>query len=478
MGELAALLAALTWSATSVALTSLSARTSPVVLSGLRLGFGALAMPLILLASGETGTIGQAPAATLIQVVASGALGYGLGDTLYIAALNRLGMQRHLPRLDGPLHRPHRRLRRPPPRRAVSTWGLPIGALLIGAGTWFIIAPAPPNEPAPPPSPDAGPVALAPPVRLPPPGLAGYALLGGVGVTWAAATLWLAAASGDLGAIAAGTIRTPAGAVALLGFAFAFQRPALLAPFRSRAHLGAIAALAGLVGTTIGSLLYVYAVVTAGAARTAILSCPRRRSCALPLSIVFLGERLTRRHPCWNLALRHWYRRSSSCERRETPRSRAPAQHRPPLRLRHLHRRVRARRGRPRPPRHHHRTGRSPRHRHRRARRHPRPARPGPHVPPPRSTPMPACSSSSRPTAAPASGCGIPISRSISPTSASDFAVLEVRRGTPLDETVLSPSHPYRYVLEVNAGWFEAHGLGLRRPGLIFPPGLLEGPEP
>lgn len=58
-----------------------------------------------------------------------------------------------------------------------------------------------------------------------------------------------------------------------------------------------------------------------------------------------------------------------------------------------------------------------------------------------------------------------------------DFVVLEVRRGTPLDETVLSPSHPYRYVLEVNAGWFEAHGLG---PGarVIFPPGLLEGPEP
>lgn len=58
-----------------------------------------------------------------------------------------------------------------------------------------------------------------------------------------------------------------------------------------------------------------------------------------------------------------------------------------------------------------------------------------------------------------------------------DFAVLEVRRGTPLDETVLSPSHPYRYVLEVNAGWFEAHGLG---PGarVIFPPGLLEEPEP
>lgn len=58
-----------------------------------------------------------------------------------------------------------------------------------------------------------------------------------------------------------------------------------------------------------------------------------------------------------------------------------------------------------------------------------------------------------------------------------DRVVLEVRRGTPLDETVLTPAAPYRYVLEVNAGWFEAHGLG---PGarVIFPPGLLEELEP
>jgi len=295
MGELAALLAALTWSATSVALTSLSTRTSPVVLSGLRLGFGALAMPLILWASGESSTIADAPLSTVAQVVASGALGYGLGDTLYILALNRLGMQRTFPvsmalyigltvifgvlLLDEPF-----------------SWGLPAGALLIGAGISLIVIPAATPDRVPPPAveaPDPAPVVVRSAPAYAPPGLAGYALLGGVGITWAAATLWLAAASGDLGAIAAGTIRTPAGAVALLGFALAFQRPALAAPLRDPRRLGAIA-LAGLVGTTIGSLLYVYAVVTAGAARTAILSSTSPLL-ALPLSIAFLGERLTRR---------------------------------------------------------------------------------------------------------------------------------------------------------------------------------------
>ena len=40
-----------------------------------------------------------------------------------------------------------------------------------------------------------------------------------------------------------------------------------------------------------------------------------------------------------------------------------------------------------------------------------------------------------------------------------DGRVLERKDGTPLDETLLVPSRPYRYVLEVNQGWFERHGL-------------------
>ena len=39
-------------------------------------------------------------------------------------------------------------------------------------------------------------------------------------------------------------------------------------------------------------------------------------------------------------------------------------------------------------------------------------------------------------------------------------AVLEVRLGKPLDETVLRPARPYRYALEMTAGWFAEHGLG------------------
>ena len=52
-----------------------------------------------------------------------------------------------------------------------------------------------------------------------------------------------------------------------------------------------------------------------------------------------------------------------------------------------------------------------------------------------------------------------------------DQRVIEVKQGKPLDESPLTPDGPYRYVLEVNAGWFERHGMG---PGAVvaLPDGL------
>ncbi len=40
-----------------------------------------------------------------------------------------------------------------------------------------------------------------------------------------------------------------------------------------------------------------------------------------------------------------------------------------------------------------------------------------------------------------------------------DWNVVDVLAGEPLDLTLLVPSGPYRYVLEVNRGWFEEHGI-------------------
>lgn len=299
MGELAALVAAMTWSVTSVALTSLSARTAPAVLSALRLAAGSLVLLVLLLASGQISDLQEATALGLFGVIASGLVGYGLGDTIYIAALGRLGMQRTFPvtmalyigltvvagvvLLDEPF-----------------TWGLPLGALFIGAGIYLVVIQPAGAQPQPLSHVPAAEPALATladipetPVRHIGTDSFGYFLLLLVGILWAVATVWLAGAKGDLGAIAAGAIRTPAGAISLLAFATATQRPALLRPFKDRGHITAIVA-AGIVGTGFGSLMYVYAVVHAGAARTAILSATAPLL-ALPLSIMFLGERFTGR---------------------------------------------------------------------------------------------------------------------------------------------------------------------------------------
>lgn len=290
MGEIAALIAAVTWAASSIAFTRFASRTAPAVVSALRLGAASLILPFVLLASGQTGDLGEASWQTLAWVIISGSLAYAVGDTLYIQVLGTLGMQRAFPismalfiglTVAGGVVLLGEEF----------TWGLPAGALLIGAGISLIVVPRAKDgvvEPAPgegdllvadPPGPPANSSALS-----------GYLLLLLVGIFWAAASLLLAGKRGDLGAVAAGTIRAPAGAIALLGFTVLAQREALIEPFRDRRHLMAIV-VAGVIGTGLGSMMYVYAVVEAGAARTAVLSATAPLM-GLPLSVLFLKEQI------------------------------------------------------------------------------------------------------------------------------------------------------------------------------------------
>ena len=277
MGEAAALIAAFTWSATSVAMASLSVRVTPAAMSALRLTVAAIVLPLVLLLSGEGGEVLGADRVQVAALVGGGILAYALGDTLYIACLGRLGVQRAFTitmtlfitltvaggvvLLDEELH-------------ALQV----VGAVLVGVGivvltrsrrTAASTAPAASNA-----------------------GLLSVALVVAVAIFWAAATLWLAGGRGDLGSIAASSIRTPAGAVGMLAFTLVAARSDLAAPLRDRKQMAAIAAI-GLVSTLFGSLLYVYAIGEAGASRTTILSATSPLL-ALPLSVFFLKEPFTR----------------------------------------------------------------------------------------------------------------------------------------------------------------------------------------
>lgn len=233
-------------------------------------------------------------------MVGSGLIGYGLGDTMYIHALKLEGLQRTFPIttaifigltvVGGAVFL----------GESVSV-GLPVGALLIGAGVYAIVVQGAGSGRLEPVAAAAEP-ALATFAELAddPPTAAGrlanvrgYLFMVATGIVWAAATLWLASGRKDLGAVAAGSLRAPAGAVGLIAFTLATQRQALFEPFRDRRHIGAIA-VAGLAGTAFGSLLYVYAVGAAGAGRTAVLNATAPVM-GMPLSVLFLGEKLTKR---------------------------------------------------------------------------------------------------------------------------------------------------------------------------------------
>ncbi len=271
MGELAGLLAAFTWSCTSIVLASLATKTSPVALSALRLSAASLALPLVLIFSGSADNLLAASILTVLGVAASGILAYGLGDTIYIRTLGTLGLQVSFPLsqslfialtvaggvvlLDEPF-----------------TGGLVAGAALIALGAALLIRSNTESSSA------AGLLSRR--------DLRPYGLLVVIGAIWAAATLSLAGAKGDLTTIAVAAIRTPAGAVSMLAFGL-LTRPAEIAlPFRDRAHIGTIVA-AGIVGTLFGSLMYVYSVVEAGAARASVLSATSPLM-AFPLGIIFL----------------------------------------------------------------------------------------------------------------------------------------------------------------------------------------------
>lgn len=108
---------------------------------------------------------------------------------------------------------------------------------------------------------------------------------------WAAATLLLAGGRGDLNAIAVGALRIPAGGLTIALVATLVTRGAILRRLPSPEDLPLMLAL-GIGGTALGSLLYIYALAEAGAARTVILNSTSPLI-VVPLSMYFLGERPT-----------------------------------------------------------------------------------------------------------------------------------------------------------------------------------------
>jgi drug/metabolite transporter (DMT)-like permease len=252
----------------------------------------AVILPLLVLATGRSGEISAASVGVVLAMATSGLLGFGFGDAIYTRALALEGLQRTFPVVQAVF---------------LSTttiggvlllgepfdWSLPFGALFVGTGSYVLVVRAAPVAVPVEPLPTAGDESAG--VRTVPSrwtAMEGYAALLVAPLLWTTATMLLAGQSADLGALAAGALRTPAAAVGMLAVTVGTRMPELRRTVIDRRTM-AVVGVTALTGSVAGTLLYTFAVLEAGAARTAVLT-GASPLLALPLSIAFLGERPSR----------------------------------------------------------------------------------------------------------------------------------------------------------------------------------------
>jgi drug/metabolite transporter (DMT)-like permease len=277
LGAAAALASSLTWAFTSVLLTSQAGRLSPLVMSAIRSATASLLLFGLLIATWGFAQYDEMTAITGLSMAGSGVMGQALGDTLYINALGRLGVNRSFPITNSAYPFLTFLL-------AVLIlgedirWTTPIGGALIVAGiTWIVLEQRRAD-------------ALA---EVRSDAMRGVIFAVAAAFAWSLATIWLRGQQRELDAIGAATLRIPAASAAVIA-TIALTSRGSHSPRRLRRESIAIIAAAGVLGTGVGSVLFIYAVENIGAAKTAFLTTSAPLF-ALPMGVMFLSERLTPR---------------------------------------------------------------------------------------------------------------------------------------------------------------------------------------
>jgi len=97
IGELAALGAAICWTASAVLYKRALQKTKPVSANVVRLTSTGGILLLVLVAAGKFGVLTSLPLNAAVLASVSGIVGLGLGDTLYMASLKLVGVARAVP---------------------------------------------------------------------------------------------------------------------------------------------------------------------------------------------------------------------------------------------------------------------------------------------------------------------------------------------------------------------------------------------
>lgn len=279
MGAAAALASSALWALSSVLLASQSGRMKPLLMSAVRSATASAFLFAMLIVTMSFDQFPTATAVTIASMCVSGILGQALGDTLYINGLGILGVNRSFPITNSAY--PFLTL-----LLAIAvlgeeiTWVLPIGGVMIVAGIVWIVR-------------EQHAADADDPLRVDVARGVAFALA--AAAAWSCATVLLRGQQGNLDAIGAANLRIPAASLAVWFTIAATRNRFGQRPAASVTPLGVgLVALAGLIGTGIGSVLFIYAVQDIGAARTAFVTTSAPLF-ALPMGFIFLSERLTPR---------------------------------------------------------------------------------------------------------------------------------------------------------------------------------------
>jgi DME family drug/metabolite transporter len=288
-GEAKALLAAFIWGVTGVILAFLTRRIGTLSVNATRAVCGAVFLLVVIVPSAAGGQLKEMSAATAISMTGSGILAFAVGDSFYLLALRSLGASIAVPIAESAY----------PLFTFLFAWlwldetfstDLLLGSALVVVGIIFLTS----RGGAPATSEVGGGVVaegrLAPGQRRG--WRTGLPVVLSASLFWALSTVWLRAGSGNLGPEAASIMRIVPVAAILL--AAAYGSPAGLQMRRYRPADLAGAAIVGVFGLGVASLLYVSAIQDVGASRTAILTATVPLF-TLPLAVVFLKERVTLR---------------------------------------------------------------------------------------------------------------------------------------------------------------------------------------
>jgi DME family drug/metabolite transporter len=268
LGALASLGAAMAWAVTSLLARSLMPELTSVVINAVRSTIGGALLVAWVLATAGRGAFTGVSASAWVLLTLSIVIAVAIGDTVFFESSRALGLGRAM---------------------TISTT-YPVGAAAIAA--LFL------GEPV------TLPIAVGTLVTL-----AGLALIVapwaerapeerfgfGVGtaalasLAWAVSTVLVKPPLAEMDAVTAQAIRLPLAAVALAPWARSAPRALALSSRGARIRIGVLGAL-----TSVSSVMFVAGVKHAGVAVASVLASTAPMF-AIPLAVVFLGERLTAR---------------------------------------------------------------------------------------------------------------------------------------------------------------------------------------